>query len=83
MGPSAFRPHFKSVAALSPLQYQKRLRLQEARRLMLGEGLDAAQAGFRVGYEIPSQFSRDHRRLFGCPPRWDVAARQVDAQPAT
>ena len=52
---------------MSPLQYQKRLRLQEARRLMLGEGLDAAEAGFRVGYESPSQFSREYSRLFGAP----------------
>jgi AraC-like DNA-binding protein len=60
------------VTGLSPLQYQKRLRLQEARRLMLGEGLDAAEAGFRVGYESPSQFNREYRRLFGAPPRRDL-----------
>jgi AraC-like DNA-binding protein len=83
MSPSAFHLHFKDVTALSPLQYQKRLRLQEARRLMLGEGLDAAQAAFRVGYESPSQFSREYRRTFGAPPRRDVAALQVEAQPAT
>ena len=69
MSPSAFHLHFKSVTAMSPLQYQKRLRLQEARRLMLGEGLDAAEAAFRVGYESPSQFSREYRRMFGAPPR--------------
>ena len=83
MSPSAFHLHFKGVTALSPLQYQKRLRLHEARRLMLGEGLDAAEAAFRVGYESPSQFSREYRRMFGAPPRQDVAAakaetRQVD-----
>jgi AraC-like DNA-binding protein len=68
MSPSAFHLHFKAVTGLSPLQYQKRLRLQEARRLMLGEGLDAAEAAFRVGYESPSQFSREYRRMFGSPP---------------
>ena len=72
MSPSAFHLHFKSVTARSPLQYQKRLRLQEARRLMLGEGLDAAQAAFRVGYESPSQFSREYRREFGTPPSRDA-----------
>jgi AraC-like DNA-binding protein len=77
MSPSAFHLHFKGVTALSPLQYQKRLRLQEARRLMLGEGLDAAEAAFRVGYESPSQFSREYRRTFGLPPRRDVAALRV------
>jgi AraC-like DNA-binding protein len=80
MSPSAFHLHFKGVTALSPLQYQKRLRLQEARRLMLGGGLDAAEAAFRVGYESPSQFSREYRRLFGAPPRQDVAALRVEAQ---
>ena len=79
MSPSALHLHFKGVTAMSPLQYQKRLRLQEARRLMLGEGLDAAEAAFRVGYESPSQFSREYRRLFGAPPRRDVAALQVEA----
>ena len=81
MSPSAFHLRFKGVTALSPLQYQKRLRLLEARRLMLGEGLEAAEAAFRVGYESPSQFSREYRRLFGAPPRRDVAALKVDAQP--
>jgi AraC-like DNA-binding protein len=81
MSPSAFHLHFKAVTAMSPLQYQKRLRLQEARRLMLGEGLDAAEAAFRVGYESPSQFSREYRRLFGAPPRQDVTALRVEAQP--
>jgi AraC-like DNA-binding protein len=79
LSPSALHHHFKAVTALSPLQYQKRLRLQEARRLMLGEGLDAAAAGFRVGYESPSQFSREYRRHFGAPPRRDVAALQQTA----
>jgi AraC-like DNA-binding protein len=79
MSPSAFHLHFKGVTAMSPLQYQKRLRLQEARRLMFGERLDAAEAAFRVGYESPSQFSREYRRLFGAPPRRDVAALKVEA----
>jgi AraC-like DNA-binding protein len=83
LSPSAFHLHFKNVTALSPLQYQKRLRLQEARRLMLGEGLDAAEAAFRVGYESPSQFGREYRRLFGAPPRRDVAALQAEGRPAT
>src|SRR5271165_6588202 len=81
MSPSAFHLHFKGVTAMSPLQYQKRLRLQEARRLMLGEGLDAATAAFRVGYESPSQFGREYRRLFGAAPRRDVIALQVELQP--
>lgn len=74
MSSSALHLHFKNVTTMSPLQYQKQLRLQEARRLMLGEGLDAAEAAFRVGYESPSQFSREYRRLFGAPPRQYVAA---------
>jgi AraC-like DNA-binding protein len=81
VSPSAFHLHFKGVTALSPLQYQKRLRLQEARRPMLGEGLVAAEAAFRVGYESPSQFSREYRRMFGAPPRQDVAPRKAEAQP--
>ena len=83
MSPSALHLHFKGVTAMSPLQYQKRLRLQEARRLMLGNGLDAAEAAFRVGYESPSQFSREYRRMFGAPPRQDVVALKVEAQPTT
>lgn len=82
MSPSAFHQHFKSVTAMSPLQYQKRLRLQEARRLMLGGALDAAEAAFRVGYESPSQFSREYRRQFGAPPRRDVAALKGEPVPA-
>jgi AraC-like DNA-binding protein len=77
MSPSAFHHHFKEVTSMSPLQYQKRLRLEEARRLMLGNGLDAAEAAFQVGYESPSQFSREYRRMFGAPPRRDVAALKV------
>lgn len=73
MSPSALHYHFKSVTAMSPLQYQKQLRLQEARRLMLGQGMDAATASYHVGYESPSQFSREYRRLFGAPPSRDIA----------
>lgn len=73
MSSSALHHHFKAVTNMSPLQYQKRLRLQEARRLILGSSLDAATAGFSVGYESPSQFSREYRRLFGAPPVRDTA----------
>lgn len=73
MSVSGFHHHFKSVTAMSPIQFQKQLRLQEARRLMLGEDLDVASAGFRVGYEDPSYFSRDYKKLFGAPPQRDIA----------
>lgn len=80
MSSSSLHQHFKSVTALSPLQFQKQLRLHQARRLMLTEGLDAASAGHRVGYESPSQFSREYRRLFGAPPRAEVTGlRRADA----
>jgi AraC-like DNA-binding protein len=72
MSVSSFHHHFKAVTAMSPLQFQKKLRLHEARRLMLGEDFDAAQAGLRVGYEDASHFSRDYKRLFGEPPLRDV-----------
>lgn len=77
LSPSALHMHFKAVTGLSPLQYQKRFRLQEARRLMLSDGLDVAEAAFRVGYESPSQFGREYRRLFGASPRQDVSALRV------
>lgn len=76
---SSFHLHFKNVTAMSPLQYQKRLRLQTARSLMLAERLDAADAALRVGYESPSQFSREYRRMFGAPPRQDVDAMLAEA----
>ena len=72
MSTSGFHAHFKAVTNMSPLQFQKQLRLQEARRLMLGENLDAAEAGYRVGYEDPAYFSRDYKRHFGEPPMRDV-----------
>lgn len=72
MSLSVFHQHFKAVTAMSPLQFQKQLRLQEARRLMLGEGLDAASAGYRVGYSDASHFTREYKRLFGAPPMHDI-----------
>ena len=72
MSVSGFHAHFKAVTAISPLQFQKQLRLQEARRLMLSENLDAAEAGYRVGYDDASHFSREYRRHFGEPPMRDV-----------
>jgi len=72
MSISGFHHHFKAVTAMSPLQFQKRLRLQEARRLMLGEDLDAASAGYRVGYDDASHFNREYKRFFGLPPMSDV-----------
>ena len=73
MSVSSFHHHFKIVTAMSPLQFQKQLRLQEARRLMLGEGYDATTAGYRVGYSETSHFNREYKRLFGEPPARDVA----------
>lgn len=79
MSPSSLHAHFKSVTRLSPLRYRTQLRLQEARRLMIAEGLEAAQAGFRVGYESPSQFSREYARLYGAAPATDaVRARTAE-----
>ena len=72
MSPSTLHHHFRTVTAMSPLQYQKWLRLNEARRLMLIEDSDAATAAFNVGYESPSQFSREYSRLFGAPPLRDI-----------
>ena len=80
MSVSAFHQHFKTVTAMSPLQYQKQLRLQEARRLILSAAMDAASAGHRVGYDSASQFSREYSRLFGAPPMRD--AQRLRAQPA-
>lgn len=72
MSVSSFHHHFKAVTAMSPLQFQKRLRLQEARRLMLSENHDAASAGYQVGYDDASHFNREYKRLFGAPPMRDV-----------
>ena len=72
MSVSGFHAHFRAVTAMSPLQFQKQLRLQEARRLMLSEDLDAAEAGYRVGYDDASHFNREYKRHFGEPPMRDV-----------
>ena len=72
MSVSGLHHHFKAVTALSPLQFQKRLRLHEARRLMLSEDLDAASAAYRVGYRDASHFNREYKSLFGVPPMRDV-----------
>ncbi len=72
MSPSSLHQHFRQLTAMSPLQYQKWLRLNEARRLMLNEDSDAASAAFEVGYESPSQFSREYSRFFGVPPKRDI-----------
>jgi AraC-like DNA-binding protein len=78
MSTSTFHHHFRTLTAMSPLQYQKWLRLNEARRLMLTERLDAATSAFQVGYESPSQFSREYGRLFGAPPLRDITnLRQI------
>ena len=83
MSVSGFHHHFKAVTALSPLQFQKRLRLQEARRLMLGEGLDAASAAFRVGYSDAAYFNREYKGLFGLPPMRDVERLRATAGPGS
>ena len=72
MSVSGFHHHFKAVTAMSPLQFQKRMRLQEARHLMLAEDIDAASAGYRVGYSDASHFNREYKTLFGSPPMRDV-----------
>ncbi len=84
MSTSTFHHHFRQVTAMSPLQYQKWLRLNEARRLMLAEAQDATTAAFQVGYESPSQFSREYSRLFGAPPLRDIThLRQTTAPVST
>lgn len=82
MSVSGFHHHFKAVTAMSPLQFQKRLRLQEARRLMLGEHLDAASTAYRVGYDDASHFNREYKRLFGAPPMRDVERLRAAARRA-
>jgi len=72
MSVSTLHHHFRALTSLSPLQFQKRLRLNEARWLMLEKRMDAASAAFEVGYESPSQFSREYSRLFGAPPLRDI-----------
>jgi AraC-like DNA-binding protein len=72
MSPSSFHQHFKAVTAMSPVQYQKRLRLTQARHILLAEQADAATAAYRVGYQSVSQFSREYARMFGAPPKRDT-----------
>ncbi|AMV48450.1 AraC family transcriptional regulator [Paraburkholderia caribensis] len=79
MSPSSLHEHFRSVTAMSPLQFQKQLRLQNARSLMLVEDIDVTTAAFCVGYESPSQFSREYRRHFGEPPARDIARLRASA----
>jgi AraC-like DNA-binding protein len=79
MSSSTFHLHFKTLTAMSPLQYQKWLRLNEARRLMLTEHVDASTAAFQVGYESVSQFSREYRARFGAPPMRDISSLRKTA----
>jgi len=83
MSASSLHAHFKAITRMTPLEYQKQLRLQEARRLMLADGANAGTAGFAVGYDSPSQFSREYRRLFGAPPRRDIERLQKIPDSAT
>jgi AraC-like DNA-binding protein len=84
MSKSTFHHHFRTVTAMSPLQYQKWLRLNEARRLMLTERFDAATAALQVGYESASQFSREYGRMFGAPPLRDIMSlRQLASHKST
>jgi len=82
MSPSSFHQHFRAVTSLSPLQFQKQLRLIEARRLMLSEGVSASSAAFTVGYESVSQFTREYGRMFGLPPVREIKAARGNAQAA-
>ncbi|MBD2450233.1 AraC family transcriptional regulator [Nostoc sp. FACHB-152] len=77
MSSASFHRHFKAVTSMSPLQYQKQLRLLEARRLMLAENADATRAAYQVGYESPSQFSREYSRMFGAPPIKDIERLRI------
>lgn len=77
MSSASFHRHFKAVTSMSPLQYQKQLRLLEARRLMLAENADATHAAYQVGYESPSQFSREYSRMFGAPPMKDIERLRI------
>ncbi|GIH16961.1 AraC family transcriptional regulator [Rugosimonospora africana] len=83
MSPSAFHRHFRAVTAMSPLQFQKRIRLQEARSLLVAAPGDVARVGHLVGYESPTQFNREYRRLFGAPPGRDAERMRAGADPGT
>lgn len=77
MSVSSLHQHFKTITGLTPLQFQKQLRLHEARRLMIAAGMSAGSAGFAVGYDSPSQFSREYRRLYGAPPKADMTRLEL------
>lgn len=79
MSVSSFHEHFKRITGLTPLQYQKQLRLREARHLLLSEHMDAAEAGFTVGYSDASHFNRDYKRMFGLPPKRDIEQTRATA----
>jgi AraC-like DNA-binding protein len=83
MSVSSFHHHFKVVTTITPLQFQKRLRLQEARRLMISEDLDAASTAYRVGYNDASHFNREYKSLFGLPPMRDVERLREVAREST
>ena len=72
MAPSSFYRNFKKVTRISPLQYQKQLKLYEVQRLMLSGNYDAASTSYEVGYESPTQFSREYKKMFGNPPKSDI-----------
>lgn len=82
MSPSSLHAHFRTVTAMTPLEFQKQLRLQDARSLMLVQDVDVATAALSVGYESPSQFSREYRRHFGEPPARDIARLRASQSPA-
>lgn len=82
MSPSTFRQHFRAITGMSPLQFQKQLRLQEARQLMLNQNFDSGYAGGLVGYESASQFSREYSRLFGAPPQRDIKRMRLTSAPS-
>jgi AraC-like DNA-binding protein len=82
MSPSSFHQHFRAITSLSPLQFQKHLRLIEARRLIQSEGFSASNAAFAVGYESVPQFTREYGRMFGLPPVRDAEAARGKARAA-
>jgi transcriptional regulator GlxA family with amidase domain len=83
MSPATFHRQFKSVTSMTPLQYQKQLRLLEARRLMIANNANVETAAFQVGYESSSQFSREYTRMFGKPPRRDISALRFSDKSAS
>jgi AraC-like DNA-binding protein len=81
MSVASLHRHFKEVTSMSPIQYQKQMRLQKARHLLLSESTDAADVAFKVGYESPSQFSREYSRMFGYPPIEDIKRLRAKHDP--